>query len=269
MRVPFNDLPLPVRERFVHMTKAPGMDPRVLVFNTSWAGIWVAYVLGVLALVALVPIVSFTFTRGQTIDPYHDREVYAELALAIAVILLSISAIVFRVIWKPPPYKPGMYALSSYLVQTRGKDLEMMSIADIGTPTIVTVRRNGAHVHTRLELGGPFTFYHSTDAAAQACWSKIAEARGRWRAMIAARDAAAISQVDPFVECTVAGTWSFPGQPPVAPLVTPVPMPIVIGRWAVAIIIGLFTAGAYYAAIDAVFDDDRAAYLKSQRRPRR
>jgi len=75
MRVPFNDLRPPVRERFVQITKAPGLDPRVLASSTSWAGIWVAYVLGGLSLVALVPILQFTFTRGQTIDPYHDREV--------------------------------------------------------------------------------------------------------------------------------------------------------------------------------------------------
>jgi len=269
MRVPFNTLPRSVRERFVQITKAPGLDPRVLVSSTSWAGIWLAYVLGGLSLIALVPILQFTFTRGQTIDPYHDREVYLELALAIAVLVLSVTAIVFRLVWKPPPYKPGLYAFSSYLVQTRGANLDMMSIADIGTPTIVTVRRNGAHVHTRLELGGAFTFYHSTDAAAQACWGKIAEARGRFCAMLAARDAAAIAQVDPFVECTVAGTWSFAGQPPAEPRVNPIPMPIVIGRWAVAIILGVFTAGVYYAAIDHVFDEDRTAYLKSQRRPRR
>ncbi|CAN5872564.1 hypothetical protein BH11MYX4_BH11MYX4_19660 [soil metagenome] len=266
MRVRFNDLPQPVRERFVHMTQAPGRDPRVLVFNHSFNTVWLAYAGVVLSLVAMVPILQFTFTRGQRIDPIHDKEVYLELAAAIAVLVLSISAIVFRLIWKPPPYRQGLYALRSYLVKASGGDLEVTSLADTGVPNIVTVRRNGAHVHTRLELGGPFTFYYPNGAAAQAGWSAIAEARTQFRAMLAARDAAAIASIDPFVECTVAGTWAFPQpQPPPAPRVTPVPMGLAIGRWAVAILLGVVTAGLYYAAIDALFDEDRAIYDKAQR----
>jgi hypothetical protein len=266
MLVRFNDLPQPVRERFVHLTNAPGVDPRVLLMSKAFGGIWLAYVLGIGSLVAMVPILQFTFTRGQTIDPIHDKEVYLGFAAAIAVLILSITAIVFRAIWKPPPFKEGMYVLTSYLVKASGGELDMRALTDIGTPNIVTVRRNGAHVHTRLELGGPFTFYYSNGAEAQAGWTRIAEARARWRGMIAARDAAAIAQVDPFVECTVSGTWSFPQQPPGGPQATSVPMAIKLGRWGAALLLGVVVAGVYYAAIDAVFDEDRTLHDKLQQK---
>jgi hypothetical protein len=144
-----------------------------------------------------------------------------------------------------------------------------MSLADVGTPTIVTVRRNGAHVHTRLELGGPFTFYYSNDPLAQAGWARIAAARATFRAMLAARDANAIASVDPFVECTVSGMWSVPNQPPHGPRVTPVPLGVKIGRWAGALLIGMVTAGACYGAIDALFDEDRTATRKAEQQRNR
>lgn len=266
MGIRFNDLPQPVRERFVQITSAPGRDPRLLHHTKAFGGIWVAYVGAVLSLIALVPILEFTITRGQTVDPIHDKEVYLELAAAIAVFVLSITAIVFRFIWKPPPYPQGLYAFASYLVKASGGDLELMSLADIGTPRIVTVRRNGGHVHTRLELGGPFTFYYPNDPAAQASWGSIAAARATFRAMLAARDAAAIATVDPFVECTVSGAWAVPNQPPVPPRVTSVPTGIKIGRWAAALVLGAVTAGAYYGLVDALFAEDRAAHDLAERK---
>ena len=266
MSIRFNDLPLPVRERFVQVTASPGRDPRVLQYSSSFGGIWMAYVGGVGAIIALAFILQFTLKRGQTVDPIHDKEVYLGFAAAIAVLLLSVSAIVFRFIWKPPPYPQGLYAFTSYLVKASGGDLEMMSLADVGTPTIVTVRRNGAHVHTRLELGGPFTFYFPNDAAAQASWARIAAARGTFRAMLAARDAQAIASVDPFFECTVHGAWNVPNQPPQGPRAVSVPVGIRLGRWGGAVVFGLTAAGMYYAAIDAFFEEDRAAYNLAEKK---
>ena len=256
-----------MRERFVQITSAPGRDPRVLVYSKSFGMAWFSYVAAVGSLVAMVAIVDFTIRRGETVDPIHDKEVYLGFAAAIAVLLLSVSAIVFRFIWKPPPYPEGLYAFTSYLVKASGGELELKSLADVGTPTIVNVRRNGAHVHTRLELGGPFTFYYPNNTVAQSGWESIAVARARFRAMLAARDAAAIASVDPFVECTVSGAWSVPNQPPLPPRATSVPGGIRIARWAGAIVLGVVTAGMYYAAVDAFFAEDRAAHnLAEQKR---
>ena len=266
MPIRFNDLPQPVRERFVQITSAPGRDPRVLVHSKSFGTAWLAYVGVVASLAAMAATLQFTITRGQTVDPIHDKEVYLELAAAVAVFLLSITGIVFRFIWKPPPYPEGLYAFTSYLVKARGGDLEMMSIADIGTPTIVNVSRNGSHQHTRLELGGPFTFYYPNNTVAQAGWASIAAARATFRAMLAARDAPAIASVDPFVECTVSGAWSVPNQPPHGPRATSVPVGITIARWAGAVVFGLAAAGMYYAAVDALFAEDRAAHNRAEQK---
>ena len=247
--------------------RAPGMDPRVLSFHKASNGIWAAYVFGVLAVIGLVPILNFTITRGQLVDPYHDREVYLMLAGAIAVIVLSFTAIVFRVIWKPPPYAQGTYIFGSYLVKTNGGQLDLMSLADIGTPSIVTVRRNGAYMHTRLELGGPFTLYYNGDGVAKTAWERIATARGRWRTMLANRDAAAIAQVDPFVECTTTGGWQFPQQQLAPPLADVRPSFLWAVQWGGAALIGLGAAGAYYLAIDTIFDDDRTAAENRFHRP--
>ena len=269
MAVRFNDLPQPVRERLVQISAAPGLDPRVIVHSKSFGGVWFYYVGGVLALVALVPIVQFLVTRGQILEPHYDKEVYLMLAAAIAVFLLSLTGIIFRFIWKPPPYSEGLYAFTSYLAKVSGGEIELMSLADVGTPTIVTVRRNGGHVHTRLELGGPFTFYYSNDSAAQAGWARIAAARATFRAMLAARDAQAIASVDPFVECTVSGMWSVPNQPPHGPRVNPVPMGIKLARWGGALVIGMVTAVALYGAIDALLDEERTVYRKAEQQRNR
>lgn len=50
MAIRFNDLPQPVRERFVQISAAPGLDPRVIVHSKSFGGVWFYYVGGVLAL---------------------------------------------------------------------------------------------------------------------------------------------------------------------------------------------------------------------------
>ena len=266
MLVRFNDLPLPVRERFVPLTHAGTRDPRVLLHDRATPLGWFKYVTAVGALVAMVPILQFTIRRGQNIDPFHDREVYLGFAAAITVFLLSASAILFRFVWKPPPFQEGTFVLASYLVKASGGDLHVTSIAELGTPTIVTVRRNGSYSHTRLDLGGPFSFTYSSDDAARTAWASVARAREAFRAMLAARDAAAIAAVDPFVECTVSGAWSYPNQPPVGPRATSVPGGLKIARWVGAVLIGVFTAGAYYVAIDVVFAESRAELDRAQQK---
>src|SRR4051794_6494876 len=114
MPIRFNDLPQPVRERFVQITQAPDRDPRVLVYNKAFVGAWVPYVLGAGSLFAMAAILQYTIRRGQILDPSFDKESYLGFAAAVAVLLLCISSIAFRFIWKPPPYVEGMYAFSSY-----------------------------------------------------------------------------------------------------------------------------------------------------------
>jgi hypothetical protein len=82
--------------------------------------------------------------------------------------------------------------------------------------------------------------------------------------MLEARDAGAIASVDPFAECTVSGMWAVPNQPPSGPFTVSVPTGLSLARWGGALLIGVVTAGVYYAAIDALFEDDRAEYDKAR-----
>ena len=143
-----------------------------------------------------------------------------------------------------------------------------MPLTDIGVPRIVTMRRNGAYVGTRLELGGPFTIHHNSDAKAQSHWETIATARAQFRTMMANRDGAGLANIDPFVECTTSGNWQFPQQMlGSGPLADTRPSWLGFAQWGAAAVIGLGVAGVYYLAIDTIFEDDRAAYTKRFRTP--
>lgn len=273
MALRFNDLPQPVRERFVQITTAKG-HPLVIDQAKKMNRLTLAIIFGVVGFAGTAYFGWHAIERAQVIDPAYDQASYLMIAASIATLLLGVSSILLQQIWKPPPYAMGMYVFPSYLTRANADEIAVMSLADIGVPNIVTVRRNGAHVHTRLELGGGFTFYHSSDAAAQNAWSRIAEARGRWRAMLAARDTAAIASVDPFWECTVHGAWQvpqppgqMPGQLPPGPVAVKVPTPISIARWAASILVGLMIAGISYAALDALFEEDRAEYNQQFKSP--
>jgi hypothetical protein len=262
--VRFNDLPQPVRERFVRMTTSTPRDPRILVHTRATGLRWLNYVGVVGAIVAIIAMLNYTIQRGQILAPHYDKETYLGLAAAVAVLLSSIVGIAFGFIWKPPPYPEGLYAFPSYLVRARGGELDVMPLAQIGVPTVVTVKYNGAYRHTRLDLGGPYSFTFTSDSAAQSTWTAIATARARFRAMLEARDAGAIASVDPFAECTVSGMWAVPNQPPSGPFTVSVPTGLSLARWGGALLIGVVTAGVYYAAIDALFEDDRAEYDKAR-----
>jgi hypothetical protein len=259
----FNDLPQPVRERFVRMTTSMPRDPRILAHSRATGLRWLNYVGVVGALVTIAAILNYTIERGQFLAPHYDKGTYLALAAAVTVLLSSIVGIAFGFIWKPPPYPEGLYVFPSYLVHARGGELDVTPITAIGTPTVVTVKYNGSYTHTRLDLVGSYSFKFTSDSAAQSTWTAIAKARAVFRAMLEARDAAAIASVDPFVECTVSGVWTAPNQAPSGPFTVSVPIALSLARWAGALLIGVFTAGAYYAAIDALFEEERAEYDKA------
>lgn len=94
--------------------------------------------------------------------------------------------------------------------------------------------------------------------------------------MMAARDTNAITAIDPFWECTVHGAWQVPepaahlpahARAQAGPLATKVPTAIRVARWGVALVLGLMVTGVYYAAIDAIFEEERAEYDKRFQTP--
>ena len=257
MRSKFNDLPQAVRERLVKLTLPGGeQDPRMLLHHRDWNGTWFKYVLAIGASGVVVFCLNFLFQRGRAgIHPRHDEEVFFSMAAALFVLLVSVISLVYRQLWKPPPYREGKYVFSSGLTQLSNGWVDFLPIAQLPRPTLVTVRRNGSYSHSRLELGHPFTFTFGSSQTADQTTTRILEAKARMTAMVAARDAAGISALDPFAECTLSGNWGPPStlMQPEGPLAAVVPLAARLAQWLGGLALGVGFAGAAYAFFSLAF----------------
>jgi len=258
MKLRFNELPPRVREQLVAVTTGAN-DPRVLARSASFGAGWFKYVTAIAGLVAAAYCFQFVWTRGQEVDPVHDKEVYAGLAASLFVAFASIIGIVYAFVWKPPPYKEGIYAFHSALAKLQHGEIEILPIAQLPRPTLVQVRRNGAYQHTRLELGGPFTFYFNGQPLAEQTCNAILQAKVNFIRMTAARDDRSIYEVDPFAECTISGQWKAPPGPLTGPVAAFIPPAARWGRWLGALALGAVFSGGLYAIIDGSFESERAA----------
>lgn len=249
MRHKFNDLPRAVRERLVQLTAKGGeKDPRVLLHEPDWSGGWFKYVttLGSLGVIAFC--LNFLFRRGmQGIHPRHDEEVFAGLAAGTFVLIVSVAAIAFRSVWKPPPYREGKWVFTSGLTKLSGGWVDFLPMSQLPRPTLVTVRRNGSYSHSRLELGHPFTFMFSSNQAAEKTTNAILGAKQYMVALMEARNSAAIAQVDPFAECTLSGNWTAPTLGTLeGPTAAIVPTAARLAQWLGALVLaGGAAAGAF------------------------
>lgn len=267
MKVRFNELPPRVREQLIAVTTGQG-DPRVLASAPGFGAAWLKYVTAIAGLAAVGYCFDFLFGRGQQVDPYHDREVYAGLVGALFVAAASIIGIVYAFVWKAAPYREGRYVFHSGLVRLRYGEVELTPIHELGRPTIVQVRRNGVYQHTRLELGGPFTFYFNGQSIAEEACTTILRAKASFARMLAARDQAAIYQVDPFAECSISGQWKAPPGPLTGPTASFVPPVARWGRWVGALLVGVAGSAALYAIMDDSYGAERAAFHRDRDTPR-
>ncbi len=257
MRIKFNDLPQAVRERLVKLT-LPGSDkdPRLLLCDRDWNGTWFRYVMAIGASGVVVFCLNFLFQRGRVgIHPRHDEEVFLSMAAALFVLFVSVISLVYRQLWKPPPYREGKYVFTSGLTQLSNGWVDFLPIAQLPRPTLVTVRRNGAYSHSRLELGHPFTFTIGGSVAADRITTSILEAKARMIAMIEARDTASISALDPFAECTLSGNWNPPSTllQPQGPLASVVPTVARLAHWLGGLALSVAFSGAAFAFFSVAF----------------
>lgn len=257
MRFKFNDLPQAVRERLVKLT-VPGaeQDPRLLLYDRDWNGTWFKYVMAIGGAGVIVFCLNFLFERGRDgIHPRHDEEVFLSMAAAAFVMIVAIISLVYRQLWKPPPYREGKYVFTSGLTQLSNGWVDFLPIAQLPRPTLVTVRRNGAYSHSRLELGHPFTFTFGSSQTADQTTTRILEAKARMVAIMAARDTTAIAALDPFAECTLSGNWAAPptlGQVE-GPLASVVPTVARLAQWLGGLALGVGFAGAAYMFFSLAF----------------
>lgn len=252
MRHKFNDLPRVVRERLVKLTQPNEKDPRILHHDADWNSGWFKYFMGVAALGVIGFCINFLMSRGRYgIHPRHDQEVFLALAGATWVLLVAVAAIAIRNVWKPPPYREGKWVFPSGLVQLSGGWVEWLPIQNLGRPTLVTVRRNGSYQHTRLELGHPFTFVFKHPTTAEQTTNTILGAKVHMMNLLAARDTAGISVIDPFAECTLSGNWVQPasalGGELDGPTAAIVPTPVRLAQWLGSIVLAVGVSAAAYA----------------------
>jgi hypothetical protein len=252
MRVPFNDLPQPVRERFIRCATAK--PPHAILSSTHGYATWAPPFFGVIALVGVIGCLNFLIGEANYKAPYYDREIYLLLAGCLFVFFALAATFVYSILWKPPPYRRGSYLFPSYLVHVRGEELDIVPFNLIEQPTVTHRYRNGVYMGSTLDLGAndqrgrvtaTFTF-NSKDAAKQAAETYFAT-RERMGRVLAARDAAALQQIDPFYECTLSGQWAEPpGTPKTEPLVARRPPAASWARWIGAPVLGAGIAGLFY-----------------------
>ena len=149
-------------------------------------------------------------------------------------------AIVYRQLWKPPPYREGLWVFPSGLTRLSGGWVDFNPISQLGRPTLVTVKRNGSYSHSRLELGHPFTFMFNSTQRADQITTSILAARQHMVNLLAARDTAAIASLDPFAECTISNNWAPPSTLMVqeGPLAAIVPTAATLAQWLGALALG-------------------------------
>jgi hypothetical protein len=256
MKHRFNDLPRVVRERLVAITQSNGKDPRLLHTATGWGMGWFRWLMAIGALVAIGACMQFLWERhSDHVHPRHDQEVFAGLAAATFVFTVAAVGILYTRLWPPPPYKEGLFAFRSGLLQTDGGWVTFTPAGELPRPTLVTVRRNGSYSHSRLEFGGPFSFHFSSNAAAEKVCDDILTGKAQMLAMLAARDTAAITAIDPFAECTLSGQWTAPPsamaiEGPTAAIIPGVAYAV---QWLGGVFLGAVAAGCMYAMFTFTF----------------
>src|SRR4051812_39202403 len=106
MRVAFNDLPKPVRERFISI--ASGSNPQgALLHSTQRYHTWLFPVLAVFALAGAIYAIVFNIQQAERQAPYFSRTVYILLGVELFVFLASAATFVLRMIWKKPSFRNG------------------------------------------------------------------------------------------------------------------------------------------------------------------
>jgi hypothetical protein len=264
VRARFDDLPLAVRQRFVAISNAPS-DPRITWFRPIGSMHGFNWFFGVVSLLGGIWALVFVVQRAFVVRPSSDSEVYLTLAGCVAVFLASLLGIIYRGIWKPPPFREGFYLTGSALVRAQGGFLDLLPLDQVGRPQITHYYRRGSYSRSSLDLGAPFSITYGSKTDVEEGWKAIAQSIARYKAIMAARDANALAAIDPFVECTLGGQWVQPSPEP--PRVPAVPVLATVARWAGALVVGVAFSGLLYVALDQVLEVQRLAEQQKLRGP--
>ena len=255
IRVKFNDLPQPVRERLIAVLTANPRDPRVITFAPATVLAGLSKFGLVASLFAIVLPLRFMISRVKEYGIGSDWITYLILGIGTFVFLSSLATRVIERVWPRGPYRTGMWALPGTILETDQGWLEITPTSALGKPTILTVKRRGEYQHSELQLGGKLTFSFGSPETVEAIATRILETKAQVAALVAAGDLAALAKVDPFAECRLSGVWGRPGALSIqGPTAVPRPSTRLL-QWyapavlALAVAIGANLAVTHFAAI--------------------
>jgi hypothetical protein len=270
MRFAFNELPQPVRERFVRIGSSPKHEGAIFTSTSGYLR-WFYVVIAAIAMAVIIAIGSFLYERAGSVGTRYDKEQYVGLAAAWFFFLASAVTFVYTYVWKSPPYRRGAYLFPSYLVVVHGADLDIVALSEIQKPTVIHRYRNGIYQGSSLELvarGGKPTAsfrFRGKDVATQAA-ETVFSAQNHIAQVLAARDAATLWRIDPFYECTTSGQWTEPpGVEKVGPLVARRPPAASWARWIGSLVVALGLTGFTYALMVMVCTSSRAVRASCQK----
>jgi hypothetical protein len=257
MQVRFGDLPAVVRERFVRLTQMGTADPIVSMTapgGSSGALSVIGLVVGGLASAAFL-----AFLMDGVRTPSEYGLAYLLMTVAMAITLASLLGLIFRAIWKGPPYREGLIALPGAVVRSRGEMLEIFPTGQLARPQVVHVRVNGRYARSRVEIG-TLHFPYSSQEAANAAASRYVASVQAYAQAWAMGNAQALAPLDPFMECTTTNNWKQPSAD--GPRAGGMPLFASLGRWVLALVI----AGGVSYTLGSMQAEENEARIKAYKK---
>jgi hypothetical protein len=254
----FNQLPQVVRERLVASLLAETDRASVRWFRGGRDWIWVRPLFAFIAFAVATYIVQWLIHEDSRKDPHYDREVYYGLAGVLLVAVASTIGFVYRMLWKPPPWKWNVQMVcGSYAVWIGRSEVRLIPVAALTAPLITNVFRNGAYQYARLSfcvngvrLGDHrFTYQLGNQAEAEKLLAEMNLAHRRFEDARLRGDATALAELDPFAHSTLTNKWS--ETPAGGPTVVSTPAAAYWGGWLAAAVAAVAISFALYASLKA------------------
>lgn len=251
--IDFNRLAVSARQRLAQLLTNPS-DP-VVVYATPGnrdAAIFKGVVagLGVLGSLALMLTVLVEFQ--------HDSTGREQLAIFLGIVLfftfLALLSLLWRLIWKPPPWKWNVYfATGARLVHVQRSRVVFADTDDLGRPRIVHRYRNGAYMGSTIAFPNALTLPFTSESATMDFLDRLSQARAVYQRARQAGDTNTLRAIDPFWEGAQRGAYEEPaGAARGEPTVTTIPGAVRAAGWFAALVLAGVVAGAFYFVVELI-----------------
>lgn len=224
LNVDFNQLPRPVRERFVAITQGKAGPTPIFQQRASGAGTfgWILLLLLALLFGAGLLVAGFGSPYGAT-QPVVSIVGYVLLTFLAVVSALGLIKRSLRK--KAFPYTPGAYVFPADTIIVRDDKVKVLSAREIAKLDQVHHHRNGVYMHTLFT----FSYTDSTRESfsvygkpqAEAALARLRSEGAQVAEAMARRDGHQLYPLDPLFEARMAGFQ--PQSDPTGPVTKPLP----------------------------------------------